>query len=290
MMEGRLCRSPLRTPSETVPVYEFPETPAKVLAKCVRYAEWIAETPGRVPEYKDIDVDSARRIIDAALAERGPCWLRPEETSALLEAFRVPRTGSAVTSTSSEAVAAAERIGFPVVLKLVSATITHKTEIGGVRLHLKDAAAVRGAFEGIRERLAAEGKLDQMQGVLVQPMITGGVELMVGVTSDRLFGPLVAFGLGGIHVELLGDVRFRITPLTDKDAHAMVREIRGYRLLEGYRGHAPADIPAVEDLLLRVSRMVDELPAIAELDLNPVVALPPGRGCAVLDARIWVTS
>jgi acyl-CoA synthetase (NDP forming) len=129
-----------------------------------------------------------------------------------------------------------------------------------------------------------------MEGVLIQPMIEDGVELMLGVTSDPVFGPLVAFGLGGIHVEILGDVRFRITPLTDTDARRMVREIRGFRLLEGYRGHAPADVPAIEDLLLRVSRLVEEVHAIAELDLNPVVALPPGRGCVVLDARIWVTS
>src|ERR1700675_2774035 len=119
-----------------------------------------------------------------------------------------------------------------------------------------------------------------MEGVLIQKTIVSGVEVMIGVTEDKSFRPLIAFGLGGIHVEILADVRFRVTPLTDRDAHEMVREIRGYRLLEGYRGHAPADIHAIEQVLLRVSRMVEDIPEIRELDLNPVFALPPGQGCA----------
>jgi acyl-CoA synthetase (NDP forming) len=125
-----------------------------------------------------------------------------------------------------------------------------------------------------------------MDGVLVQPMIFGGVELVIGVTQDPSFGPLIAFGLGGIHVEILKDVCFRITPITDRDAKEMIRGIKGYRLLEGYRGHPSADIAAIEDLLLRVSRLVEEVPEIAELDLNPVMALPPGHGCLIVDARI----
>jgi acyl-CoA synthetase (NDP forming) len=119
-------------------------------------------------------------------------------------------------------------------------------------------------------------------------MISGGVELMVGVTQDPIFGPLIGFGLGGIHVEILKDVCFRVTPITDRDAVEMVRGIRGYPLLEGYRGHPPADIPAIEDLLLRVARLVEEVPEISELDLNPIIALPPGQGCLIVDARIRV--
>jgi acyl-CoA synthetase (NDP forming) len=125
-----------------------------------------------------------------------------------------------------------------------------------------------------------------MEGVLVQAMIQGGTEVLVGMTHDPLFGPLVAFGLGGIHVEILGDVCFRVTPLTDHDAREMVRGIRGYRLFQGYRGHPAADVAALEDLLLRVSRLVEEVPEINELDLNPVFALPPGQGCRIVDARI----
>jgi acyl-CoA synthetase (NDP forming) len=151
-----------------------------------------------------------------------------------------------------------------------------------------DAAAVREAFESIRTRLAQKNQAEAMEGVLVQPMVTGGVEVMVGMTHDPLFGPLIAFGLGGIHVEVLGDVRFRITPLTDRDAAEMVREIKGYRLLQGYRGHPAADLEAIEEVLLRLSRLVEEIPEIRELDLNPIIALPPGKGCRIVDARIRV--
>jgi len=171
----------------------------------------------------------------------------------------------------------------------VSRQIVHKSEFGGVRLNLQDGSAVVNAFGEIRDRLVNENKLDAFDGVLVQPMIAGGVELMVGVTQDPLFGPLIGFGLGGIHVEILKDVCFRVTPITDRDAAEMVRSIRGYRLLEGYRGHPPADIPAIEDLLLRVARLVEEVPEISELDLNPIIALPPGQGCLIVDARIHVT-
>ena len=125
-----------------------------------------------------------------------------------------------------------------------------------------------------------------MDGVLIQPMVNGGVEVMIGVTHDPQFGPLVAFGLGGIHVEILGDIQFRIPPLTEQDAADMIRGIKGYRLLEGYRGRPAVDIAALEDTLLRISRLVEEIPAILELDCNPVFALPAGQGCRIVDARI----
>jgi acyl-CoA synthetase (NDP forming) len=173
-------------------------------------------------------------------------------------------------------------------VKLASHQIVHKTEMGGIALNLGDDVAVRLAFETIRNSLAEQDNLQAMEGVLVQPMVSDGVEVMVGVTTDPVFGPLIAFGLGGIHVEILGDVRFRVTPLTDRDASEMVREIRGFRLLEGYRGHPPADVKALEEVLLRISLLVEEIPEITELDLNPIFALPPGQGCQIVDARIRV--
>jgi acetate---CoA ligase (ADP-forming) len=157
-----------------------------------------------------------------------------------------------------------------------------------VRLNLQSDDDVRRAFAAIRDRVAELNQLDAMEGVLIQPMLTGGVEVMVGVTQDPLFGPLIGFGLGGIHVEILNDICFRVTPITDRDAHEMIESIRGYRLLQGYRGHPPADIAALEELLLRVARLVEELPEITELDLNPVFALPPGQGCLIVDARMRV--
>jgi acyl-CoA synthetase (NDP forming) len=198
----------------------------------------------------------------------------------------LPRGG--FCPTADEAVRVAEDIGFPVALKLASRQIVHKTEFDGVKLNLQSASSVREAFRAIEARVTREKGAGAMDGVVVQPMIYGGVELMVGVTQDLSFGPLIGFGLGGIHVEILKDVSFRVTPITDADAAEMVRSIRGYRLLQGYRGHPPADIPALEELLLRVSRLVEEVPEIEELDLNPVIALPPGQGCVVVDARIRV--
>ena len=165
-------------------------------------------------------------------------------------------------------------LGFPVVAKIASRRVQHKTDVGGVRLNLPNEDAVRRAFDDIVARAKQAGVPRRMDGVLIQPMITGGVETMIGVAADPLFGPLVGFGLGGIHVEVLGDVRFRIAPLTDRDADELLHEIRGFPLLEGYRGHPAADVDALRDVLLRVSRLADEVPEIAELDLNPVIALP----------------
>jgi acyl-CoA synthetase (NDP forming) len=159
--------------------------------------------------------------------------------------------------------------------------VLHKTEAGGVQLNLRDRAAVGQAFEALR-------RVDPSADALVQEMIPNAVELLVGIAEDPAFGPLLGFGLGGIHVEILADVRFRVLPLTDKDARELIRETRGYRLLQGYRGHPPADIAAVEDVLLRVACMVEGLPQIRELDLNPVFALAPGAGCRVADVRIRI--
>jgi len=200
--------------------------------------------------------------------------------------LRLPAGG--LGRTEEEAARLAQEIGFPVAVKLASRSIVHKTEVGGVRLNLQDAEAVRRAYTEIRDHLARDNRVDAMDGVLVQAMIPEAVELMVGVTQDPSFGPLIGFGLGGIHVEILKDVCFRVTPITDRDADEMVRSIRGYPLLEGYRGHPPADIEALNDLLLRIGRLVEEVPEISEMDLNPIFALPPGQGCLVVDARISV--
>jgi len=289
MAEGDRDRS-LTLKGETIPTYPLPEMPARVLSRAATYAEWRRRPLGLIPDLRDLAIPVAREICAKALAQRGTGWLTTEETRNVLAAFGLPLPRGGVARTEEDAVEIARRVGFPVAVKLASHRLVHKTEIGGVRLAIKDDTQVRKAFKEIRDCLAQDQNLDAMEGVLVQTMITEGVEVMVGVTHDPLFGPLIAFGLGGIHVEILGDVRFRVTPLTDRDAADMVREIKGYRLLEGYRGHAPADIAALEELLLRVSRLVEEIPEVTELDLNPVFALPPGQGCGIVDARIRVES
>ena len=273
---------------ETFPNCVFPEDAARVLGKMARYAEWRNRPEGMIIDFEDIRPRDARSICENARRDRGPGWLSGEETRRLLSAFALPMPPGGICASAEEAVKMALQIGFPVALKLASRTIVHKTDFGGVRLNLANEASVRHAFEEIRERVAQSNQLEEMDGVLVQPMIVDGIEVMVGMTQDPLFGPLIGFGLGGIHVEILKDVCFRVTPLTDHDAAEMVRAIKGYRLLEGYRGAPPSDIPAIEDLLLRVARLIEEVPEISELDLNPVMALPPGRGCQIIDARIRV--
>ncbi|CUS35126.1 bifunctional acetate--CoA ligase family protein/GNAT family N-acetyltransferase [Candidatus Nitrospira nitrificans] len=287
MAEGDRDRT-FRFHTETIPAYHLPETPALVLSKAASYGEWRQQRPGMVPDFDDLDLSAARQICADALSRRGDGWLTTEERRNVLRAIRLPVQPGGVAKTADEAAALARQAGYPVAVKLASYQIVHKTEIGGVQLNLANDQAVRKAFESIRTRLAETNQLGAMEGVLVQPMLTGGVEVMIGVTEDPLFGPLIAFGLGGIHVEILGDVQFRITPLTDLDAEEMIRGIKGYRLLTGYRGHPPADLEALEETLLRVSRLAEEIPEISELDLNPIFALPPGKGCRIVDARIRV--
>jgi acyl-CoA synthetase (NDP forming) len=251
------------------------------------YADWRNTPPGKIPDFADIQIDAARAVCKEAAARGEAEWLSAEEARRVLRLTGLPIPPGGVAETAEQAAAVAREIGFPVAVKLASRRLVHKTESGGVHLHLNDEAAVRDAYNAIWKRLASDGHFDAMDGVLVQQMMSG-TELMVGMVADPAFGPLIAFGLGGIHVEILGDASFRVTPLTDRDAHEMVRSIRGYRLFDGYRGHPAADVPAMDEILLRVSRLVEEVPEIVELDLNPVFALMPGEGCRIADARIRV--
>jgi acyl-CoA synthetase (NDP forming) len=273
----------------SVPSYIFPESAAKALSLVADYAAWRKRPRGAVPELT-VDAERGRDVIERATAgasEEG-AWLSPEDCAELLDAYGVRSAPVRVARTAKEAANAAKELGLPVAAKLASATITHKTDVGGVLLNLRTQAEVERAFRSIRQRLESIGREDEMLGVTVQSMVQGGVEAIVGVTQDRSFGPLVMLGLGGTLVELVKDVQVRIQPLTDIDAREMVRSIKGYPLLEGWRGAPPADVAALEDLLLRISCLAGDLPEIAELDLNPVRVLPRGEGAVVVDARILV--
>jgi len=275
---GRLV--PLETQGERLPAFTFPENAARALGKVSSYAAWRARPAGLLWTFDDVDVNAARAVCVNAV-ERPGGWLTDDEVHGVLNAYRMPIVAGGIAHSADEAATLAAKIGFPVAAKLSSTTIQHKSDVGGVRLNLGDSAAVRGAYAAIAS--GAHG-----DSVLIQPMIAGGVELMMGIVQDPLFGPLVAFGLGGVFVEILQDVRIRIAPLTDSDVDDLITGIKGFRLLQGYRGHPAADLDALRDLLLRLSRLADDIPEIAELDLNPVMALAPGRGCAIVDARIRV--
>jgi acyl-CoA synthetase (NDP forming) len=276
------------SPTETVPCVSYPEAAARVFSRLVAYSAWRKRPSGTIPEFPGADRIKARQICRNALQTRGPDWLRVEETRDVLDAMGLPIATGAVARSPDEAVSIARRLGFPVAMKVASSRIIHKTDVGGVRLKLSYETAVREAYESIRERFTRDGRWDAVEGMLIQPMVTVGTEVMVGMTTDASFGPLVAFGLGGIHVEILRDVVFRTTPITDNDAEEMIHTIRGYRLLEGYRGHPPADVSALRDVILRVAQLAEAVPEIVEMDLNPIFALVPGQGCRIVDARIRV--
>jgi acetyl coenzyme A synthetase (ADP forming)-like protein len=271
----------------TVPSFAFPEAAALALAKASDHAEWRKRPRGSVVKF-DVDYPGARRIVEDALrtADGERVWLPTQESAGLLAAYGIATAELGTASTAAGAAALAERIGFPVALKVASRTITHKTDIGGVLLDLRSRRDVEQAFRTIESRIRELGIAADIEGVTVQRMAPEGIEAIVGVTQDPLFGPLIMFGLGGTLVELLKDVEFRIHPLTDIDAREMVRSVKGYALLEGWRGSPPGDVAALEDLLLRLSYLVEEAPEIAEMDLNPVKVLVPGRGCVVVDTRI----
>ncbi|MCG8460441.1 MAG: GNAT family N-acetyltransferase, partial [Holophagales bacterium] len=273
---------------ETVPVYAFPEELGRVLGKIADYADWRRAGPGLYPEPADQDLARAREICHRALDLRGEGWLTVPEALDVLRAAGLTVADGGFAASAEAAVALAEEVGFPVAMKLASTTLVHKTEHGGVALDLEDAEQLRLAFEELAGRLEASGHGSAMDGVWVQPMLEGSCEVMVGVDLDPVFGPLVAFGLGGIHVEILRDVAFRVTPLSERDAREMIRSVRGYRLFEGYRGHAAADVPALQDALIRISRLAEAVPEIVSLDLNPLFALPPGEGYRIADVRIRV--
>ena len=263
---------------QPIPSYAFPEPAAIALSRAVEYGRWREQPPGAIPEFGDLDLPGARSLVETALG-RGGGWLDPMECNRFLRAFGIPAAALRLAADPSEAVAAAEAVGFPVVLKAVGPAILHKTEVGGVRLGLENAAAVRAAAEQM-------ASLEGLTHFLVQPMVTGGVEVIVGVVRDPTFGPLLVYGSGGTLVELLSDAAFRLHPLTNVDAAAMLEEVRGTALLRGYRGAPKADEGSLRELLLRVSALVEVCPEVREMDLNPVKVL--ARGTQVLDARIRV--
>jgi acyl-CoA synthetase (NDP forming) len=232
-----------------------------------------------LPEFSDIRADDARAVVDEFLRTGPGGWLPPEATAELLRCYGIPLAGLTPARTEQEAVRVFETTAGPVVLKADVPGLVHKTDAGGVELDLRDEAGVRAAYRRLAQRF--DGKLRQ---VLVQPMIGGGTQLIVGVVDDHMFGPLVVFGLGGVATEVLADHGARLTPLTDTDADALIRSIKAAPLLFGHRGSPPADLEGLRDLLLRVSRLADDLPEITDLDLNPVIA-GPDRVLAV-DARV----
>jgi acyl-CoA synthetase (NDP forming) len=261
-----------------IPVYPFPEAPAIALGHAARLSEWRQAPTGAVPELEGIDLELARTRATRAVASNPEgLWLSSDEIAGLLETVGVSIVQPGTASSAKEARALAEAIGGPVAIKVVSETIQHKTDVGGVVLNVRPEDVER-EYEAMADRIGPA-----MDGALVQPMIGTGVEVIIGAIDDATFGPVVMFGLGGTATELFADRAFSLVPVTDIDAAALVRAPRSAPLLTGHRGSEPVDIAALEDLVLRIGRLVDAVPELAELDLNPVIARPDG--VFIVDAR-----
>ena len=231
-------------------------------------------------EFPDVRPDEAAGIISSVLAS-GARWLTAEETQRLLNCYGIPLVPARFVSTPADAAAAGRELGGPLVLKAMSPTLLHKSDAGGVRLGLSPDGIEAAAAEMVRQ-IAGQGH--ELQGFQVQAMVTSGVEMLVGVVHDPLFGPVLACGAGGTTAELLKDVAVRITPLSDLDAREMLRSLKTFPLLDGYRGAPKADVAALEELMLRVSAMVEGHAEIAELDCNP--AMVTEHGAVVVDASV----
>ena len=270
--------SPLKLGRRNLPVYELPEDAVRSLGHACRYARWRREPTGSKPVIPGIDRKAAQRIVAAALAD-GAGWQPVEITHALMACYGIPLLDTRLATSVESAEETARELGFPIVMKATRPGLVHKGELGGVQLGLSDGLAVRQAY------LAIAGSLEEAEPtVALQPMVPTGVELVLGVAHDALFGSLVMVGLGGVHTDLLGDRSFRALPLTDRDAAAMWRELRAAPLLTGYRGTPAMDTEALEQLLLRVAQLAEDFPEVSELDLNPVVAVPDG--VAALDVKL----
>ena len=273
----------LRASETAVPAYAYPESAARALARAARYGSWRSRPAGTVPQFTDLRAADARSIVDSFLARMpGGGWLSAEEADYLLRCYGIPMVDFLRADDAGAAVAAAAGFGGHVVIKADVPGLLHKTAAGAVELDLRGADEARAAMRRLQDRFAG-----RLSGAIVEPMITG-VETIVGVVQEPVFGPVVVFGLGGVATEVLGDRVARLAPLTTADADDLIHSIRAAPALLGHGGQPPADIGALRDTLLRVSCLAGDLPQVAELDLNPVIARPDG--VIAVDARIRVTS
>jgi acyl-CoA synthetase (NDP forming) len=269
-----------------LPGYHTPEPAAIALAHAVRYAAWRNRPLEDPPEYTDVDADEAGLVIANAL-RRGGDWLDPDEVRRLLSGYGVDVIEQRVVESPTEAAAAAAELGGEVALKAIAPGLIHKSDVGAVRLHLSDPQKVLAAANDItRSVQSATGHT--ASGFLLQRMAPSGVEMLVGVVNDAQFGPTIACGAGGAFVEVMNDISVRLNPLTRSDAASMLRDLRSFRLLEGYRGSQRCDVEALEDLVLRISTLAEQHAQIAEMDCNPVVV--SATGAVVVDARIRVAA
>jgi len=273
---------------KSIPHYKFPEAAARAMAKMSGYAQWLTRPRTEVRIFGDVDKGRVEEIL--ATAKRGKRNFLPEpEAHEILKAYGFPVLDFRLAKNEQECVQYAKGIGYPVALKIVSPDILHKVDVGGVKLNIDNEAELKGAYVDILQNVRSVKPEANIWGVFVQKMAGKGKETIIGMNRDPHFGPLLMFGLGGVYVEALKDVTFRIAPIRELSAQRMIKDIRGYKILEGYRGEGPSDMVAIAECLGRLSQLVTDFEEIAELDINPLLVFEEGKGTKVVDARILIS-
>ena len=269
-----------------IPTYDYPEDAVAALDAMLRYRQWL-EKPEEQYQRFEANTSKVRKVFASVIKQHRHDLVENEARQILTAyGFRLPE--NRIARTTNEAVAAALEIGYPVVMKIASPDVLHKSDMGGVRVGLETGAMVEEAFFDITSNIQLRQPKARILGVMVQEMIPQGKEVILGITRDMQFGPMIMFGLGGIYVEVLKDVAFRIAPLSVEEADAMIRDVRSFPLLRGVRGEAPADIEGIQDALLRLSQVAIDFPEIIEADINPLLVCPEGQGTVAVDARITI--
>ncbi len=269
-----------------IPVFVFPEAAAKTLATIESYRKRMSTPRGKFKTF-DVNMEKVQRIVEEATSN-GSSAIVGEEAIEILTAYGIQAAGYRYARSVKEAIDVANQIGYPVVMKVSTPAILHKTEMGGVMVDLRTDKEIKSAFEDLKERVEDELQPDEKFTVAMQQLIAGGIETVIGMTVDPSFGPLIMFGLGGIYVEVMKDVSFRISPLSDNQAKEMITSLRSYPLLKGYRGAPPVHIATLEETLLRLSQLVRDFDCFSEVDINPFIASPDKQRCRAVDARFII--
>ena len=269
-----------------MPFYMYAEEAAEAMTRLDEQRQWMEKPEGKIPSY-NVDKAKVETIIKNSLKE-GRAQLTTLESIDVLEAYGIRACKYGLATNEEEVAKLGNEIGYPVVMKMTSKTTSHKTDVGGVVVNIKDEEQLRSEYKALLERLKAKGLLEGLEGVIIQEMVKGSREMVCGIATDPQYGPMMMFGLGGVFVEVMKDVTFRIAPLTDNDAMEMIKSVKAYKLLEGARGTKPAQIEQIQETLLRLSQLVNDFKFIDELDINPLlISEKTGEGIAV-DGRIKV--
>ncbi|MEJ2260693.1 MAG: acetate--CoA ligase family protein [Nitrosopumilaceae archaeon] len=267
-----------------VPYYTYAEGAIRTLAAMIKFAIWVNTKEGKITKFK-VNKAKAKKIFDKVKKEKRPNLLE-EEGQQVLKAYGLPLPTSALAKNESDAVKIANKIGYPVVMKIASPQIIHKSDAGGVKVNLTNDKEIKDAFKKIIKNAKKYNKEAEIKGVLIVEMVKGGKEMIIGSKLEPGFGPVIMLGMGGIYVEVLKDVTFKLAPVTNKEADDMISEIKTQKLLQGVRGEKPSDIVKLSECIQRLSQLVTDFKEIKELDMNPVLVMEKGKGCKILDVRI----